>query len=293
MNGFSNRLRGASPRTWAMSLALLMAQCFFFAHAQVPVDTMSVDSSDTFLYPWEMEEEEKDSAGKLVFYQVGGGVSLGNTQYFEGFNHTLLYNNATAGLPIYSDWNVYSNNILIPRYRSINIYVSHMDTVRNLKTRLGAFFYGRQDSMLYVSAFAVNDTIFGRQASEKTSFGGISGSAMITTKQLFKFLRLYGGASLEIGLSPSSKIHFVEYALDYGDQRIIEYNEFEAKGKPRLDFYGSAVLGLETCFANRIGFTFEARSGAGLHLIVNEPAIGISKIVLFGGLNYYLKPLRD
>jgi hypothetical protein len=276
-----------------MCIVILLAFAPSFVLAQVPVDTVKTDTSDTFLYPWEMEEEEKDSAGKLVFYQIGVGGSLGNTQYFEGFNHALLYNNATSGLPIYSDWGVYSNNILIPRYRSLNIYLSHMDTVRNLKTRLGAFFYEREDSMLYVSAFAVNDTIFGRQAREKAGFGGISGSAMITTKQLFRFLRLYGGASLEIGFSPGSKIHFVEYALDYGDQRIIDYNEFFSKGKPRIDFYGSAILGLETCFAGRVGFSLEARSGAGLHLIVNEPAIGISKIVVFGGLNYYFQPLRD
>lgn len=240
-----------------------------------------------------MEEEPKDSAGKLVFYQVGGGVSFGNTQYFEGFNHTLLYNNASSGLPIYSDWDVYSNNILIPRYFSVNAFISHMDTVRNLKTRLGAFVYSRRDSMVYVSGFAINDTIFGRQASERAVFAGVSGAAMITTRQLWHFLRMYGGASLELGFSPSSRIEFVEYSLDYGDQRIIEYNEFFANGKPRMDFYVSALLGLETCFANRFGFTLEARSGAGLHMILNEPAIGVSKIVLFGGINYYFNPLHE
>ena len=232
---------------------LLSLQCA----GQTGRDSIPTDTSDTFLYPWEFEPEEKDSAGKLILYQIGGGICDGNTQYFEGFNNLLMYNNASSGLPVYSDWDVYSNEVLIPKYFSAELYISFMASVRNLKTRLGAFFYKRSDSLAYVSGFAINDTIFGRQGIEHAYFGGVSGAAMITTRKLLHFFRLYGGASLEIGVSPTSKIGFLEYSLDFGEQRILELNEFRATGKPRLDFYGSAILGVETCFASKFGFSFE------------------------------------
>lgn len=253
-------------------------------------DTLTRRDSIAYYY-WLQDSAKKDSAGKLIFYQVGGFISDGNTQYFEGFNQRVLYNNASAGLPIYSDWEVYSNQVLIPKFFKAGAYVSFMDTVRKLKVRVGGYYYHRKDTMAYVSGFAINDTIFGRQAYEQAGFAGVSLSGMKTSRKLFKTLRLYGGAMLELSFASGSKIDYLEYSYDYGDERIIELNIFNTNGKPRMDGYLSAILGLETYFFNRVGFTFEVRSGVGLHVILKEPAVGISKTVVAGGLNYYLKGL--
>lgn len=213
-------------------------------------------------------------------------------QFFEGYDQQILYANARSGLPIYPDWGFYSRGVLIPQHWQVGANLSLVDSVRGLKLRFSGYFAKRTDSMAYVADFFVNDTIYGRLASERSSYGTVALAGIKQTRTLFHFLRFHGGAELEFGLSPSSQIRFAEYAYDLGDNRLLEYNEFSARGKPRFLAFASAVLGLETVFARRIGFLLEVKSGLGAHLMVKEKAFGMARTSYHVGLNYYLFDYR-
>jgi hypothetical protein len=220
--------------------------------------------------------------------EIGVDWVDGNVQFFEGYDAQILYANAQSGLPIYPDWGLYSRNALLPRYYQFGIHAAVVDSVRGLKLRFTGAYSHREDSMNYASDFHVNDTIYGRIASEKGSFGSVSLAALKQSRKLLGFLRFYGGAELELGLSPRSKILFQEYAADTGEDRLVEYNEFQAIGKPRFNVFGTAILGLETVFFKRVGFLFEIKSGLGWQLVIEEKAFGMGRTTYHAGLNYYL-----
>lgn len=221
-------------------------------------------------------------------HTLGVSMTDGNVQFFEGYNYLVLYADATSGLPIYPDWNVYSGLTILPRFYQFGANVAWVDTVRGLKLRLGGSYAYRADSMQFVGGFAVNDTVFGRNASEKGHFFGFNFSGMKQTRKILKFMRLYGGAEVEFLISPSSEISFLEYSFDVGDQEFIELNTFSASGKPRFNVFASALLGMETVFAKHFGFTVEVKSGLGAQLVVRETAFGLAKTTWHLGLNYYL-----
>lgn len=226
----------------------------------------------------------------LSFHLQTFGLSWvdGSMQFFEGYGHQILYANAQSGLPIYPDWQAYSRGIVIPSYYQFGSYIAFVDSIRGYKLRLGVHYSHRSDSMAYGSDFAINDTVFGRRASEKGAFGTVSFGGMKQTRKILNFLRFHGGAEFEIGMSPKSKIAFAEYSYDIGDKKIIEYNEFRAKGNPRFLVFGSAILGLETTFLNSFGFTAEVKSGLGAQLVVKEKGFGMARTSYHFGLNYYL-----
>jgi hypothetical protein len=212
----------------------------------------------------------------------------GSVQFFEGYDAQILYANSQSGLPIYPDWGLYSRTPILPRYYQMGVHAAVVDSVRGLKLRISGFYSHREDSMNYGSDFHVNDTVYGRIAAEKGGFGSVAVAAIKQSRKLFGFLRFYGGAELELGLSPRSKILFQEYAADTGDDRLVEYNEFQAIGKPRFNVFGTAILGLETVFFKRFGFLFEIKSGLGWQLVIEEKAFGMGRTTYHAGLNYYL-----
>jgi hypothetical protein len=212
----------------------------------------------------------------------------GSVQFFEGYDAQILYADAQAGLPIYPDWGLYSRSAILPSYYQFGLRTAFVDTIRGVKLRLGIAYSHREDSVNYASDFLVNDTVYGRTASEKGSFGSISFAALKQSRKVLKCFRFYGGVKVEIGLSPSSKILFSEYAIDFGEERYVEYNEFRAKGKPRFNVSGTAILGVETVFFKHFGFLFEVESGLGGQLVVKEKAFGMGRTVYHAGLSYYL-----
>lgn len=217
----------------------------------------------------------------------------GNVQFFDGYNSDILYANASSGLPLYPDWNVFSQAALLPEWWQAGAQVGLVDTTGGLRLRFGANFARKRDSLSYVSGYAINDTIFGRDAGEEYNVFSLSMAGIRSTRKLFNFLRVYIGAEMEIGLIPGSDIRFIEYSYDFGDQRIVDLNRFDVDGKARLNLFGSALVGIETMFAQRFGFSAEVKSGIGLHLVVNENTSGLSKTGFFFSLNYYLRDYKN
>lgn len=239
------------------------------------------------------EQEMVDSYPPLPpvafhFQEIGASWIDGSVQFFEGYDAQILYADAQAGLPIYPDWGLYSRNALLPKYYQLGLRAALVDTVRGVKLRLGAAYSYREDSVNYGSDFQVNDTVYGRLASEKGGFGSVSFAALKQSRKVLRCLRFYGGVKVEVGLSPTSKILFSEYAADIGEDRYVEYNQFRAKGKPRFNVSGTALLGFETVFFKHIGFLFEVESGLGWQLVVKERAFGMGRTTYHAGLSYYL-----
>lgn len=219
---------------------------------------------------------------------VGVDWTDGSAQFFQGYDARILYADAQAGLPIYPDWGLYSRSTVFPTFFQVGAHAAVVDTVRGLKLRFSANFSQRFDTMDYASDFVVNDTVYGRMASEKGSFGSISLAGLKQSRKILGFLRFHGGAELELGLSPTSRITFVEYSFDYGAEQIVEYNEFRANGKPRFTGYATAVLGMEAVFFKHIGFTVEVKSGLGAQAVVKERIFGMGRTTYSLALNYYI-----
>lgn len=226
--------------------------------------------------------------GKFRMQSFGASFRNGTNQYFDGYNYVALLANSRAGLPLFFDWPEYSGQVLNPEYLQFEGHVAWVDTVRGFKMRGGLTYFQRFDTMATTSFVARFDTILGRNASEFTRFGGVTWAGMKQSRKLGNFLRLYGGAEVELMFSPRSDINFVEYAYDSGDQEFLSINEFEVIGKPKFAGYASAILGLETVFFHRIGLLLEVKSGLGMQLIVNEGTFGLAKNAYHLGLNYYL-----
>lgn len=225
---------------------------------------------------------------KFHFHEMGLSWIDGSVQFFEGYDARILYSDAQSGLPIYPDWGLYSRGALLPAYYQMGVRVGLVDTVRGVKLRVSGLYSHREDSMNYGSDFHVNDTVYGRIASEKGSFGALAVAGIKQSRKILGFLRFHGGAEIEVGLSPRSRIDFTEYAVDAGEQRYVEYNEFKAVGKPRFNVYGNAILGLETVFFKHWGFVLEVKSGLGWQLVVKERAYGMGRTTYHAGISYYL-----
>lgn len=222
------------------------------------------------------------------FQDVGVSWTNGAVQFFQGYDARILYADAQSGLPIYPDWGLYSRSTVFPTFFQVGAHASVVDTVRGLKLRFSANYSRRSDTMDYGSDFVVNDTVYGRLASEKGSFGSVAVAGLKQSRKVLGFVRFHGGAELELGLSPTSRISFIEYSFDFGDERIVDYNEFRANGKPRFTGYATAILGMETVFFKHFGFTAEVKSGLGAQLVVKEKAFGMGRTTYHLALNYYI-----
>jgi hypothetical protein len=220
-------------------------------------------------------------------HDIGVSKTGGSVQFFQGYDARILYADAQSGLPIYPDWGLYSRTTVFPTFYQYGAHCSVVDTVRGLKLRFSANYSHRLDSMEYGSDFIVNDTIYGRRASEEGSFGSVAIAGLKQSRTILGFLRLHGGAELELGLSPTSRIAFVEYSFDYGAEQIVDYNEFRAKGKPRFSAYATAIMGMEATFFKHFGFSAEVKSGLGAQLVVKEKAFGMGRTTYHLALNYY------
>lgn len=211
----------------------------------------------------------------------------GNFQFFEGYNYQILYSNSRFGLPLYPDWSVYSGIVTMPEFYRYSGHINIVDSSRGLKLRISGDYTYRKDSMATTSGFALNDTIFGRNASEEGVFGGITITGMKQTRKLAGFLRLYGGAEFEAAISPQSNIFFVEYAYDVGENRIVEQNIFNTAGKARMNLWARALLGIELVFFDRVGVNAEVKSGLGTQIVLQETSFGLAANAWYLGLNYY------
>ncbi len=234
-------------------------------------------------------EVQQDTVLKGKFRLQSFGISFrdGISQYFNGYNYVTLLANARAGLPLFFDWPQYSGEILVPDYTQYEGHIAWVDTVSGFKMRVGLTYFQRFDSMATNSMVMQFDTILGRNASEFTRFGGVTWAGKKQSRKIASFFRLYGGAELEILFSPISEINFLEYAYDVGEDKFLSINEFQVKGKPKFNIFGSALLGLETVFFEHMGLLFEVKSGLGIQLLTNENSFGLAKNAFHVGLNYY------
>lgn len=212
----------------------------------------------------------------------------GTVQFFEGFDQEILYADASSGLPLYTDWHLYSRGSQLPTYYQFGVQAGLTDTLRALRLRLGVQYAFREDSLAYTSDFYTNDTVLGRYGTERGGFGGVSIAGLKQTRKLLGFLRLYGGAELELGLSPRGRINFTEFSYDLSEEKVLEMNTFTAMSKPRMVVFVNAILGFETVFAKRFGLVGELRSGLGSQIVVKEKAKGIARTTYQLGLQYYL-----
>ena len=236
---------------------------------------------------------EEDTTPKLppihfALQTFGAYWTDGRVQFFEGYNHDILYANAISGLPLYSDWFLYSASSIVPSYFQVGVHTGLTDSTRGLRLRLGLQYAQRIDSMAYSGGYLTTDTALGRIATERGAFVGASVAIMKQSRTMLKFLRLHGGADLEVGLSPRSRISAIEYAYDIGDEVLLDYNVFPARGKPRMNVFLNAVVGFETVFGGRFGLTGEIRSGLGTQIVVKQKAFGIARTAYMVGVQYYL-----
>lgn len=232
----------------------------------------------------------EDTLPKVKFHlqSIGASFRDGSTQFYDGYNYQVLLANSRAGLPLFFDWANYQGEVLIPDYRQYEIHGAMVDSTRGVKIRGGLTYFNRFDSMATSSFLARDDTILGRNAGEHSQFYGITLAGMKLSRKLGNFIRLYGGAEVEIMFSPGSDISFVEYAYDYGDQEFLSINEFNVIGKPKFNLFGSALVGFETIFLKHIGFFVEIKSGLGTQIVLREDAFGMAKNAYHLGVNYYL-----
>lgn len=256
--------------------------CLFCLRAHLPAqgDTLWVDAV----------EDTVPQLPPIRFHlqTIGAYYLDGRVQFFDGYNREILFANASSGLPLYSDWHLFSGESLLPDYFQAGFNFGFTDSIRGLRLRVGALYVNRRDTVAYSGGYLTTDTVLGRLGNEQGAFGGVSVAIMKQSRTLLKFLRLYGGADLEAGLSVKSEIRLSEFAYDMGEQRFLDYNVFSANGKPRMDVFLNAVVGLETVFAKRFGFMFEVRSGLGTQVVVKEKAFGMARTAFVGGLQYYL-----
>ena len=254
--------------------------------AQNPVP----DSTESNIYLPGLPEGYILDSNRQKFHLQSFGLSFrdGTTQFFESYNYEVLLANAREGLPIFLDWPDYSGVVLLPEYHQFAGHAAWVDTIRGLKLRAGLTYLQRKDSMATTADFTRNDTIFGRNASEFARYYGITVGGMKMSRKLFNTVRLYGGAEIEMVVAPRSDIYFLLFAYDIGEQSIVDFNEFRVEGKARANFYGSALLGLETVFFKHIGFFFEVKSGLGMQVVMREKTFGLAKNAYHIGLNYYL-----
>lgn len=225
---------------------------------------------------------------RFRIHTFGAAYQDGRLQFFNGYNREIVYANAISGLPLYSDWHLFSATSPLPEYFQAGINVGLTDSSKALRLRLGGVLMKRRDSVAYSGGYFINDTIWGRQIKEEATFLGVSVAALKQSRKLLKCLRLYGGAELEVALTTRSQIELLEYSFDVGEERILDLNEFKADGKPHMDCFLNAVVGLEFILGRKVGFYAEVKSGLGTQLAVKETAFGMARTAWSAGLQVYL-----
>jgi hypothetical protein len=243
---------------------------------------------DSLLLSDSLQENDTVIPWHLKLFSAGLQFSnTGTIQYFDGYSHEIMYLNSQTGLPLYNDWNGYSSFTIFPRFYSITGGCVFSDTTKNIRVRVAGTFIHKKDSMEYGSGFSINDTVFGRVGAEVSSLAGVVGTLSKQSRRFFKIFRAYAGVEGELDFGWRSKIRLYEFTYDYGDQEILELNQFNAFGRPHLALFGGACLGLESRFLKNAGIYAEVRSGIGLHWIPQEKPIGISRINICVGACYY------
>ena len=232
---------------------------------------------------------QEEAERKWQVYAIGGGWMDGMVQYFDGYTEKIFNANVRSGVPRRADWDYFGNSAYRPSYAQAGLYMHFLHTKKNYRGRVTLSWAQRADTMHYQSMFTTADTLYGRAAIEKVGFLSLGLTAMKTSKLLWKFLRIYGGIEVEFAFSSTSKIRYWEYKYNFDSMKFEDYGQYEGKGKPRLDLYASALVGLEICFLKRMGITIEGKSGFGGHFILAESPAGISKTGYMLGLNYYFK----
>ena len=217
----------------------------------------------------------------------------GSTNYFEGYSYERLRSNVqvgTLGFPIHNDWLLYTPFTTQPRYFEVGGFFQLADTNLNLRLRFSGSYTELYDSMFYQSGFSVDDTVYRRIGVENSNMINLGASMMKTSRNFGKFLRFYAGGMGEVFAATRSRIEYRESAYDISEDRNIQANEYEFNGKPRLNLYGSAVVGMELTFFRRLGITGEVRSGIGTQIKVGEKPAGVAKTLYMVGVQYYLVP---
>lgn len=222
-------------------------------------------------------------------YAVGASWMDGYSLFFNGYDHEILLGNAGSGLPlgVYDNWSYFTTYQSKPVFWQTGAWFHLVNHRRNLRLRLILSYSRRVDTLFAQSSIPQNDIINGRFATEKSNHFHLGVSMMKTTKNLLGFLRLYGGGEIELGLSVGSQIDYTEFTYDFKVEQIAAIQDYHVRGKPRFTPYASAIIGMELNFLKYFGVVIEGKSGLGLHLMVNERAVGLSKTLYVLGLNVY------
>ena len=262
---------------------------FFSSHVYSQSETSVLDSI----------RADTNSRGKAkkhwIPFAAGAYFSDGGANYFDGYTYEILRANVNAGnlgFPIHNDWNLYSPFSTSPTFSDFGAYFHLADTNLNLRLRFAGSWMERSDSMHYQGSFAVNDTVSIRIGTERSRMAGLGVTVMRTTRNYGRFFRLYAGGMFEMYGTTRTAITYKECNYDLSEQRIVEQIPYTFRGKPRLNIYGSAVIGAEFTFFQRIGLTAEVRSGIGPQFKAGEKTLGIAKTAFMLGAHAYLVPNR-
>lgn len=220
---------------------------------------------------------------------VGVGVNFftGNAQYFESYTHEVMYLNAQGGLPLYNDWEFWNDRYFTPVYAGASAGLDFVDTLHKFRLSLSGEFSLRHDTLQYTSGFSVNDTVFARFGTERTSFGGINVGFFKFTRLLLHVVRFHAGGDATAALTFSSRLHLDEFSYDFGQQRVFDLVEYDAKGRLRTQFFLGARAGVEFVLARHLSITGEVRTGVGMHWIPQEKPLGISRNNWILGTGWY------
>ena len=252
---------------------------------------------DSLLYPEARDSLVKKEKVKKnwIPFSAGAFWADGLTNYFDGYNYNNLRSNVqvgTLGFPIHNDWGSYTLFANQPQYYEIGGFFQLADTNLNLRLRFTASYAETRDTMFYQSAFSVDSLVFRRVGMESARMISVGAAMMKTSRNYGRFFRMYAGGMAEVFGATGSSIDYLESAYDIHTQQEVSRNDFVFNGKPRLNLYGSAVLGVELTFFERLGVTAEVHSGIGAQIKVGEKPAGISKVLYLVGAQYYLVPNR-
>lgn len=240
-----------------------------------------------------MEAQGQPIERKWKLTSVGANWTDGFLQYVNGFNNELLFSNARAGLPVHTDWNLYGQSVSPVNYFQFGTQMNLWNSKKKVRIRPHIAYSRRGDTLFYTSIFSRDDTILGRTAHETTTFITLGSTFLKSSKLIWKTLRFYGGADVELAFAPTSKVDYWEYQFDLGDETFVELAEWHVKGKPRINLYLSAVIGFEVHFLKYVGLFAEVKSGMGGHFILVERPGFLSKTVYSAGFNVYWSGYQD
>lgn len=250
---------------------------------------------DSLLYPDAPDSLEKKERTKRnwIPFSAGAFWADGGANYFEGYNYLNLRSNiqiGRIGFPIHNDWSFYTPFATQPEYFEAGGFFHLADTNLNLRLRMNVSYSQIRDTMFYQSGFSVDDTVFRRSGSESIRFLSLGVTMMKTSRNFGKTVRFYAGGMGEVFATTGSQIEYTEAAYDLGLDEEVSQDVLIFDGKPRLNLYGSAVVGVELTFFQRLGLVGEVHSGIGAQVKVGEKPTGISKVLYSLGVQYFLVP---